>query len=80
MPDDNEPAIVYSGSQVDAALLWSIVDAEGIPAYLQDQQMGTLAFPFPSNAGPFGGVKIAVPARVAKRAERIVREFIRKSV
>ena len=63
MPDDNAPVIVYSGSQVDAALLWSI-----------------LAFPFPSNAGPFGGVKITVPARVAKRAERIVREFIQKSV
>jgi hypothetical protein len=80
MSKDDEPVVVYAGGPIDAALVKSLLDVEGVPAFLQDQNMGTLELPWAPTAGPYGGVKIVVPARMFRRADRIVQKFIRERV
>ncbi len=70
MPEANEPVVVYSGNIMEAELVKSFLEAEGVMAFLQDQVMGTLV--------PFlgAGVKVIVAARDFRRAQTIVQQLL----
>jgi len=75
MSDDNELVIVFAGNTVEADFLRSILEAEGIEAFMKDEHIGTIA-PFLSIGSNLGAVKIFVRMKDLETAERIVREFI----
>ena len=70
MPKENEPVVIYSGNIVEADLVKSFLEAEGVMAFLQDQHIGSLV-PFLGTA-----VKVSVPARDFRRAQEIVNQFL----
>ena len=69
MTEANEPVVVYSGNILEAELVKSLLEAEGVLAFLQDQVMGTLA-PF------LGTVKVIVAAKDFSRAQDIVKQLL----
>ena len=74
-----EPAIVYAGSFIDAAFVRSLLEAQGIRAFLLDEFMGT-AEPWVTGPGGVGAVKVAVAGPDSKRAKPIVEKYLRERV
>ncbi len=75
MPDENELVIAFAGNAVEADFVRSLLEGEGIEAFLKDEHMGTIA-PFHFTGSNVGAVKIFVRRKDLEPAERIVREFM----
>lgn len=75
MPKDEgaEPVLIFAGSLMESDFVKSLLDAEGIPAYVLDRHTATLDLGYDI---AMGGVKVVVAARDAKRAGKVVQDFI----
>jgi hypothetical protein len=67
--------IVYAGSATDTAMLYSLLEAEEIPARIGDEAMGTLA-PYMVDGGQIAAVKVMVPEDRIDDAQEVVSEFV----
>jgi hypothetical protein len=72
MPVDDF-CVVYSGNIVQADILKSVMEGEGIDAFLEDEFIGMIA-PYVSPGGA-GAVKVLVPKNQLDRARAIVKDF-----
>jgi hypothetical protein len=72
MSTDHEFAIAYTGNIVEAEFAKSLLDAAGIPCYLKDEAIGTLA---PWIISPVGAVKVVVKASDLERAKPIIEDM-----
>ena len=75
MPSESEFVEVYAGNIVDADFLKSLLEAEGIAAFLRNEAMGTLA-PFYVEAAGAGAVKVVIQRECLELAEPIVRKLV----
>jgi hypothetical protein len=74
MPADDF-CVVYSGNIVQADILKSVMEGEGIEAFLEDEFIGMIA-PYVSPGGA-GAVKVVVLKSRLDRARAIVKDFTR---
>ena len=76
MPEQshNEPVEVYSGTAWHAGLLKSMLEDNGIQAFLIDEIIGTLN-PWWTAPGGAGSVKVVVDPSDLQKASQIVTEF-----
>lgn len=75
MSEENELIIVYSGNSIVTGFLKSILEAEGIKAFLKDEIMGTTA-PAYAAPGGVGAVKIVIARRDIDKAKPIIERFV----
>jgi hypothetical protein len=69
----NKLVTVYAGSPIDADLIRSILVADGIDVFLQDEFMGAIiSFITP---GGSGAVKVLVQESDAERSLYLIRQF-----
>jgi len=74
--DDRKPVVVYSGSPWEVELVRSLLENAEIEAYLQDENLGTMA-PFYTAPGGAGSVKVVVPSQDYEQARQVIEEFER---
>ena len=70
MNTDDAWVIVYSGTIIEADLLRSVLESEGIQSLLENEFMGAMAAPYVT-AGGAGAVRVAVAGEDQERARRI---------
>ncbi len=70
---DTEPRLVFTGQAWEAQLLKSIMEKEGVSAYINNEATGNM-FPFLTTPG-MGAVKLVVASEDYERAKELVREF-----
>jgi hypothetical protein len=68
--------IVYTGNATDTAMLYSLLEAEEIPARVGDELVGTLAPYAAGGEKAAGAVKVLVPEDRIDDAEEVVSEFV----
>jgi len=69
----NDVSVIYSGNVVQADLLKSVLEGNGIQAVLQDEYLGMMR-PY-----AVGGVKVLVAESDLDEARRIVDDFVKNS-
>ena len=72
--DESEAVEVYRGTIWQAEMVKSLLNDEGIEAYLKDEVNGTM-FPFMVAAGGSGSVTIVVSEEDADKALRIIERY-----
>ncbi len=75
MPEESRFVVVYEGNTIEADLVKSLLEGNGITAFLKDEVMGTLA-PFYVTPGGAGAVKVVVAREDLHLAEPILQEFL----
>ena len=65
---------VYAGTMMEAGFIQSLLESEGIQAYLKDEIMGTLV-PWYASPGGAGAVKVLVEANDAVKANQVVAAY-----
>ena len=68
-----EPVIVFTGHAWEAEMLVTILDNEGIKAFVTNEVIGTL-FPFYTTPG-MGAVRVVVSKPDAEKASLVVADF-----
>lgn len=68
------PVEVYAGTQLQAAMLKSLLDDAEIYSFLKDEIMGTLN-PWYTDAGGAGPVRVVVSSNDEEEAREIVAKF-----
>jgi hypothetical protein len=69
----NKLVSVFAGSPVEADLVRSVLEADGIEVHLKDEFMGGLiSFVTP---GGSGAVKVLVPEKDTERARCLIKQF-----
>ncbi len=78
MKKENEATLVeiFAGKSIDAEIVKSILEDEGIHAYLKDENIGNI-FPFQAAAGGVGAVKIFISSDDYKKGKEVVDEYYR---
>ena len=74
MNTDDAWVIVYSGTIIEADLLRSVLESEGIESLLENEVMGTIASPYIA-AGGVGAVRVVVAGGDREHAKRIADDF-----
>lgn len=69
---------VFAGTMMQAGMIQSLLESEGIQTYLKDGIMGTLV-PWYTSPGGAGAVKILVEAGDADRALQLIGEYERNA-
>lgn len=69
------PVEVFAGTTLQTGLVKSLLEDAGIPAFLNDEFVGTLT-PWWTDAGGAGAVKILVPEPFAEKAREIVKSYL----
>lgn len=69
----NEPVVVFTGHAWEAEMLVTILDNEGIKAFVNNEVIGTL-FPFYTTPG-MGAVRVVVSKTDAEKANMVVADF-----
>jgi hypothetical protein len=77
MPSDRDPVIMFSGNSVECAFVKSLLEGNGIHAFLQDEFMGMYYAGFAPTASPIGGVKVIVALADAEAAARLVEDYLK---
>lgn len=77
MPEETDLLTVYAGSLLEVQLLRSLLEAEGITAFLKDEILGTNA-PAYAVPGGVGAIKVVIAKRDLDRAELIIQEFLKE--
>jgi Rad3-related DNA helicase len=72
--EEFDPVVVFSGTLLEADMVKSLLENEGIPAYLKDEYMGTMV-PWNVAPGGAGAVKVVVAQRDETNALSIVEEY-----
>jgi len=62
---------VFVGNSIEASMVKAMLDREEIDAFLQNEFVGT-NFPHYASPGGAGGVKVAVPAKDAEQARKLI--------
>ncbi len=66
--------IVFAGTPVNAGIIQSLLEEEGIPAFIQNELMGSIA-PWQIAAGGAGAVRVQVLGIDEERALQIINGF-----
>lgn len=66
--------VVFSGTALDAGMVQSLLEEEGIHAFVQNELMGSIA-PWQVVAGGTGAVRVQVSAVDEDRALQIINDF-----
>ena len=74
MSSEYDLVVVYAGTAIEAGLVKGLLEDQGIPVFLQDEFMGSIApwYAAPSGAG---AVKVAVPQRHLEEARVAIRHY-----
>jgi hypothetical protein len=72
--DPNELVIAFAGNIVDVEFAKTLLDAEGIPCFVQNQNMGTL-MPWVVSPAGLGAVQLVVRAGDAERVRPIIEDM-----
>lgn len=72
--DPNELVVAYAGNIVDVEFAKTLLDAEGIPCFVQNQNMGTL-MPWAVAPAGLGAVQLVVRAADAERVRPIIEDM-----
>ena len=75
MSAEYDLVVVYAGTPIEAGLVRSLLEDQGIPAFLQDEFMGTIA-PWYVAPGGAGAAKVAVPERHLEEARIAIRQYL----
>ncbi len=75
MSDKNNLIVVFTGAQAHAGLVKSVLEADGITAFLQDNIIGSIA-PMYLGGGYLQSVKVAVRKRDLPRACELIDYFM----
>jgi hypothetical protein len=73
-PDEIEPVEVFAGTTWEAGIVKSLLESEGIEAFLNDEFTGTLA-PWYTAGGGAGAVRVIVSSLDYEKAKPVVEEF-----
>ena len=73
----DEPVEVYSGTAWHAGMVKSLLESEGIEAFLRDEIMGTLN-PWWTAPGGAGSVRVFVSGLDYEKAKQVVATFVEK--
>lgn len=66
--------VVFAGTTLDAGMVQSLLEEEGIPAFIQNELMGSIA-PWQVVAGGTGAVKVQVSTVDEEQALQIINDF-----
>jgi hypothetical protein len=75
MKNPDDPVIIYAGNPVEAELVRHELENNDIPAFLKDENIGTIA-PWHVAPGGAGAVKVIVAQRDMERAGSIIQQFL----
>lgn len=78
MSEKNPLVQVYAGTHPEAGYLKTVLEGEGIPVFLFDEMMGTIAAPYIAPGGA-GAVRVMIAASDVERAEPLLEDFRRGS-
>ena len=67
----DELVVVFAGKPVRAGMIRSLLEAEGLTAFLRDENMGTID-PWAVSGAAVAPVKVVVPLAEAERAREIL--------
>lgn len=67
--------VVFSGNTFEAAHVKNELENNGIPAFMKDEAIGTIA-PWHAAPGGVGAVKVTVAQRDVEKANKIIQQFI----
>ncbi|MFD1258657.1 DUF2007 domain-containing protein [Mucilaginibacter terrae] len=65
---------VFAGTPLDAGMIHSLLEEEGIPAFIQNELMGSIA-PWQIVAGGAGAVKVQVSNMHEEQARQIINDY-----
>lgn len=75
--NDVKPVVVFSGNTWEAGLVQNLLENEGIPAFLQNENIGTIA-PWQTSSGGVAPVKVIVSSADLAEARQVVKTFQEK--
>jgi hypothetical protein len=70
---NQEPVVIFAGNIVEAEFVKSLLESAGVPCFLKDENIGTIA-PFMEPAG-LGAVKLVIRAGDVDKARPIIEEY-----
>lgn len=68
------PVEVFAGTPLDAGMIQSILEEEGIQAFINNELMGNIA-PWQVEAGGFGAAKVVVSSLDYEKATQIINDY-----
>jgi hypothetical protein len=71
---ENNPVMVFAGNALDAGMIQSLLEEEGIPAFVQNELMGSIA-PWQVVSGGAGAVKVLVAYADQEKAVDIIKSY-----
>ena len=74
--DRNELVVAYAGNIVEVEFAKSLLDAEGIPCFVQNQNMGTI-MPWVAAPAGLGSVQLVIRAEDAERVRPIIEDMMK---
>ena len=74
--DRNELVVAYAGNIVEVEFAKSLLDAEGIPCFVQNQNMGTI-MPWVAAPAGVGSVQLVIRAEDAERVRPIIEDMVK---
>lgn len=77
MSENNEGkdlVVAYAGNLIDVEFAKTLLDAEGIPCFVQNQNMGTL-MPWAVSPAGLGAVQLVIKAEDAERVQPIIEDM-----
>jgi hypothetical protein len=72
--DNNRMVVAFAGTTLDAGMIQSLLEEEGIPAFIQNELMGSIA-PWQIAPGGVGAAKVLVSNLNEARAIKIINDF-----
>jgi hypothetical protein len=72
--NNQDPVIVFAGSPVDAGMIQSMLEQEGIQAFVQDEFMSSIA-PWLVEAGGSVAAKVVVASEDHEKALKLIEEY-----
>jgi hypothetical protein len=72
--EKDELVVVYAGNLIDVEFAKTVLDAEGIPCFVQNQNMGTL-MPWAVSPAGLSSVQLVIRAGDAERVRPIIEDI-----
>ncbi len=72
--NNEESAEVFAGTSLDAGMIQSLLEQEGIQAFIQNEFMGNIA-PWQVTAGGSGAAKVVVAKADYEKATQIINDY-----
>ena len=74
--EHNDLVVAYAGNIVDVEFAKTLLDAEGIQCYVQNQNMGTI-MPWVAAPAGLGSVQLVIRAEDAERVRPIIEDMMK---